>query len=101
MNENELAELKRKRIAELQQAQEMESQKKSLLKNLLEPAAYERVMNVRLASPELYDQLVGMVAYLYKAGQIRGKLGEGQVLQILSKLRGSGREPTITVKRKD
>ena len=101
MDEEELADLRRKRMAELQQAQEMESQKKSLLRSLVDAKAYERLMNVRLANPELYDQLVSLIAYLYRGGQVKGKITEAQVLQLLGKLRGREREPTITVKRKE
>jgi len=101
MDEEELADLRRKRMAELQQAQEMESQKKSLLRSLVDAKAYERLMNVRLANPELYDQLVSLIAYLYRGGQVKGKITEAQVLQLLTKLRGREREPTITVKRKE
>jgi len=101
MDEEELADLRRKRMAELQQAQEMESQKKSLLRSLVDAKGYERLMNVRLANPELYDQLVSLIAYLYRGGQVKGKITEAQVLQLLGKLRGREREPTITVKRKE
>jgi programmed cell death protein 5 len=101
MEEQELAELRKKRAEELRRAQEMEGQKRMLLKNLVDSAAYERLMNVRLANPELYDQLVAVMAQLYRAGQIRGKIGEAQVVQLLHRLRGSDREPTITIKRKD
>lgn len=101
MDEDELMEMRRKRMAELQQAQEMESQKKSLLRSLVDAKAYERLMNVRLANPELYDQLVSLIAYLYRGGQVKGKITEAQVLQLLGKLRGREREPTITVKRKE
>jgi len=99
-DEDELIELRKKRLAELQRAQELEAQKKLLLKNLVEPKAYERLMNVRLANPELYDQLVNLIAYLYRAGQVRGRITEAQVIKLLEKLRGEEREPTITVRRK-
>ena len=101
MDEEELAELRKRKIAEFQQAQEVESHKKLLLKNLVEPKAYERLMNVRLANPELYDQLVNLIAYLYRGGQVKGRISEAQVLKFLEKLRGREREPTITVRRKD
>ena len=100
MDEEALAELRKRRIAELQQAQEMESQKKTLLRSLVDAKAYERLMNVHLANPELYDQLVNLIAYLYRGGQVKGKISEAQVLQLLGKLRGREREPTITIKRK-
>ncbi len=100
MDEGQLEELRQKKLQEIQQAQAMDTQKKLLLKNLVEPKAYERLMNVRLANPELYDQLISLLAYLFKSGQVKGKIGEAQVLQLLSKLSGGRREPTITVSRR-
>lgn len=100
MNAEELEELRQKKLQEMQQAQAMDMQKKHLLKNLVEPKAYERLMNVRLANPELYDQLISLLAYLFKSGQVKGKVSEAQVLQLLSKLTGARREPTITVSRR-
>ena len=100
MDEGQLEELRQKKLQEIQQAQAMDAQKKLLLKNLVEPKSYERLMNVRLANPELYDQLISLLAYLFKSGQVKGKIGEAQVLQLLSKLSGGRREPTITVSRR-
>lgn len=100
MDEEQLGEMRQKRLAELQQAQAMEAQKKLLLKSMVEPKAYERIMNVRLANPELYDQLIGLLAYLHKGGQVKGKITEGQILQLLSKVMSQRKEPTITVSRK-
>ena len=97
----EINEMRKKRYEQLARAQEMEAQKRTLVRNLVDSAGYERLMNVRLANPELYDQLVGTIAYLYKNGQVKGKLSEAQVIQLLSRLRGSVREPTITVRRKE
>jgi len=99
--DEDLAEARKKKIAQMQKQQEQDSQKKMLLKNLVEPAAYERLMNVKLANPELYDQVVNVVAYVFKSGNVKGRLTEGQILQLLEKLRGKSYEPTITVKRKE
>lgn len=98
--EGSAEELRKKRLAELQQMQALEMQKKHLLKNLVEPVAYERLMNVRIASPELYDQLISVLAQMYQAGRLGGKVTDMQVLQLLGKLKGGQREPTITVQRK-
>jgi len=92
--------MQQKRLAELQRAQAIDRQKKYLLKNLVEPAAYERLMNVRISNPEVYDQLINLLAQLYQAGRVNGKVSEEQVLQLLSKLVGQRKETTITVKRR-
>lgn len=99
MDEEQFEEMRQRRLAEIRQSQALELQKKSLLKNLVEPAAYERLMNVRIANPELYDQLIAVLAQLYRGGQVSGKITEEQVLQLLGKLMGQRKEPTITVRR--
>jgi len=100
MDEGQLEELRQRKLAEIRQSQALELQKRQLLKNLVEPKGYERLMNVRLANPELYDQLISLLAYLHKSGQVAGKISEQQVMQLLGRLMEQRKEPTITVKRK-
>lgn len=103
MDEDDLDELRRKRLqeklAEFQQAQQLEAQKKTVLRNVCEPAAYERLMNVRLANPDLYDQIVVLLAQLMRTRQLKGKLTEAQIRQILAKIT-ERKESTLEFKRK-
>ena len=100
MEEEEgVEELVQKRLAAMQQAQALEAQKKYLLKHMVDQKAYERLMNVRLANPQLYDQVIGVLISLYKAGRIQGKVSEAQIIQLLAKMSEGKREPTITIKR--
>jgi programmed cell death protein 5 len=88
-----------KRAQELQRQQQAEQQARQMLKGLLTAEAYERMMNIRLSSPELYAQLLQMVAYLAQRGQVSGsrRLGEEELKklggQVLAKTR---RESRIT-----
>ena len=43
-----------KRLQQMQQ----DAQKRELLKKLMEPSAYERMTNVRISNPELYEKVV-------------------------------------------
>lgn len=89
----------RKKLEEMRKNQQMEQQKKELLLKLLEPAAYERIMNVRMASPAVYDGAVAAVAYLYQNGQVKGKISDTQLLSLLKKLTAK-REGEIKFMRK-
>lgn len=89
----------RKALAEQQQAAQLEAQKKSLLRNVLTPEAYERLMNVKLANPDLYNQMVSILSYALQNGKLSGKVDEGQVRSILVRLTEK-REPSISLKRK-
>jgi len=103
MDEDELEGLREKRLrkalAEHQKSMALEAQKKLVLKNVCEPAAYERLMNVRLANPELYDQVVNMMAYLLQSGKLSGKVSDAQVRAVLERLTAR-HEGKIEVRRK-
>ncbi len=90
----------RDRYARMQQQSAMEEQKKAVLRNYLTPEAYERVMNVRIANSEVYDQLVSSIAYLVQSGRMQGaKITEEQIIKLLSKMTAK-RETSIEFKHK-
>ena len=94
--EESAQDLYRKRL----QALQMEMKKKELLRNMLTPSAYERMMNVRMSSPELYEKVVGSLAYLAQSGKAgAGKISDGQMYELLSKLT-QRRETSIEFKSK-
>ena len=82
----------------LQQMQ-AEAQKKELLRRLLSDSAYERMMNVRLSSPELYDRVVSSLAYVAQSGKPMGQIGDEQLYSLLQKLTQK-RETSIEFKSK-
>jgi programmed cell death protein 5 len=78
--------------------QEAERTIKQLARQLLDGAAYERLMNIRLANPELYAMLVQSLYGLYKQGQLQNKVNEEQLKQLAARLRPERRETRITRK---
>ena len=96
MDENELQELKKKQI----EAYQKESQLRDVLRQILDSKAFERLMNIRLANRELYLQIAQMVVYAYQGGQIRGKVSEEVLLNLISRIKGGESQPSITIKRK-
>ena len=68
------------------QALQLEMQKKELLRNMLSPEAYERMSNVRMSSPELYDKVVSSLAYLAQSGKKLGKISDEQIYALLAKM---------------
>lgn len=89
----------RKRVAEAMRRAQMEQQKKDLMRQFLEPDAYERLMNIRVSNPELYDQLVGMVVSLIQSNRVTGKISEAQLRSILGRITYR-KEPRISFKHK-
>jgi len=77
------------------EAKRMEAQLKAALRLCLTPEAYERLMNVRLAKPELYAAAARQIlAYAKKGGK---RLGDQEVLALLKMMRGE-RETKIVFK---
>lgn len=82
-NDNEQAQqLYQKRV----QALRLEMQKKELLRNMLSPEAYERMGNVRMSAPELYEKVVSSLAYLAQSGKKMGKITDEQLYSLLAKM---------------
>ena len=83
--EDQQAKLKKavyKRLKEMQVEQERRAQ----LKRLMEPDAYERLMNVRISNNELNAQLVELLFAMARSGRVSGKVTEEQLRGLLTKL---------------
>ncbi|MFH0817484.1 MAG: DNA-binding protein [Candidatus Micrarchaeota archaeon] len=104
MEEEELAQLRERRLqehyAKAAQAQQLDSQMKSVLKQILDGQAYERAMNVKIANPELYQQMVALLAHLYRNNQLKGKVGDEQLRMLLQKVSSTRHESSISFKKK-
>jgi programmed cell death protein 5 len=89
----------RKRVAEAMRNAQIEQQKKDLMRQLLDPKAYERLLNIKLSNQELYEQLVGLIISLVQNNRIQGKMTEEQLKGVLEKVTYKN-EPTIEFKHK-
>ena len=92
-------ELLRQRLAEMQKMQQAEAQLRSILRVAMEPEAYERFMNVRIANPELYAQIARIIVTLYSNKQLSGKVGDKELRALLAKLTAKHRG-NISIRRK-
>jgi len=87
-----------KKQQEQQQAEaEVEQKLEAMIRQVLTEEARQRLGNVKIANRELYYKTVQTVLYLFKAGQIKGKLGEEELKALLQKL---GEKREISIKRK-
>lgn len=98
-SENEQQSNARKRMAARMRALQIEQQKREIAKRYMTPEAYERLMNVRLSSHELYTQLMDIVIAMIQSKRISAKLTEPQLKEILARLTYKP-EPTITFQHK-
>ncbi|MEM4272530.1 MAG: DNA-binding protein [Candidatus Bilamarchaeaceae archaeon] len=97
--ENELEEARKKRVEEAQRALEarkIEEQMKAALRVALSEKAYGRMMNVRIANPELYAAAARQAISAY--GRVRRQIEEKELIALLKAIKGRGRETKITFK---
>ncbi|MBS3054330.1 MAG: hypothetical protein J4431_02225 [Candidatus Aenigmarchaeota archaeon] len=59
---------------------------KGTLSLVLEPKAKERLDNIRVVKPEVAQQLDIYLSQLYHSGQLKTKITEEQLVQILRKI---------------
>ena len=110
--DEELEKLRKKRAQELQQQEqlqesmesqedqqkEFENQKKQLLRAILTPKAKERLGNVKVARPEITEQIENQLIMLAQSGRLQQKITDSQLRQLLAKLIPKKRD--INIRRK-
>ncbi|OPX62426.1 MAG: DNA-binding protein [Methanomassiliicoccales archaeon PtaB.Bin134] len=105
----ELSELRRRKMAEMQrqgeqqaameqQAQAMETQRQAILRQLLTPEARDRLANVRMAYPDVARSVEEQLIRLAQMGQLNSQIDEPTLKQILRKVSPQKREINIARK---
>lgn len=113
MGDDELAELRRRKMEELQrqqmeqqameqqavqQEQQLEAQIQSILKQVMEPEARERLNTIRLTRPEFARAVEQQIVMLAQSGRLRQKITDEQLKNLLQQLTPSKRDFSITRK---
>lgn len=80
-----------------QDAQRAEETRRLMLRKILARPAMERLSRVKLVKPEVAGQLEEYLVSLYRAGKIKGEVGEEQIKMILETISG-GRQFKIVRK---
>ncbi len=110
--DEELENLKKKRLQELQQQaafqqdleaqedqkQEFEKQKKMALAKILTPEARERLGRIKVARPEIVENIEAQLIMLAQSGQLKNKINDEQLRILLSKAIPKKRD--IKIKRR-
>ncbi len=110
MGDDELAEIRRRKLSEIQaQAQadegvrardaaareDAEAQKATVLRAILDPEARERLARVRMARPEVAVSLENQLVALYQQGRIRGTINDDLLKQFLARVTPKSRDINI------
>jgi programmed cell death protein 5 len=106
MNEEEIEELRRRRLLALQQRlaeeqqqaqvqQQIEIQKQALLRRILTSDARQRLTNLKMVKPEFAQQLELQLIQLAQQGKIAIPVTDEQLKEILVKIQSGRREYKI------
>jgi len=104
----ELEEIRRRKMAELQQrlAEEEarrreEAERAAILKVILTPEARQRLSNVKVARPELAEAVERYLIQLAQSGRLKGQITDEMLRELLDKLTPKKRETRIIRLSKD
>jgi len=97
MGDDELAEIRRQRMMQMQQQQmaeqdqiqrqqQMQAQIQSVLMQVMEPEARERLNTIRLAKPEFASSVEQQIVSLAQSGRLRQKITDAQLRQLLTQI---------------
>ena len=97
MGDDELAEIRRKRLAQMQQQavdqqEDMEKQQRQdaqiqmILMQVLEPEARERLNTIKLTKPEFARAVEQQLVMLAQSGRIKQKITDAQLKELLKQL---------------
>jgi len=106
VSEEELDDIRKRRMLELQQRmvdeqkntqaqQQLEGQKQALLRRILTPEARRRLTNLNMVKPEFTQQLEGQLIQLAQQGRINLPISDEQLKELLVKLQAGKRDYTI------
>lgn len=108
MDETELNAIRAARMKELQNGQGLASpdpqqeQKFSMLSQVLEPSARERLSRVRMVRPERAEQVEQYLIKMISVGSITRKIGEKDIVEILESVsRGDQKQSKIVFERRN
>ncbi|MGC8562519.1 MAG: DNA-binding protein [Thermoplasmata archaeon] len=100
-DDRELEEIKRKRLADLQnqaaanqamqdkeeyQRKAAEKERQDIVKRFVTPEAYERLTNVKLVRPELVENVENQIIMLAQSGRLNRLITDAEVKSLLARL---------------
>jgi programmed cell death protein 5 len=106
LGEEELEQLRRRRLAELQRAaaeeerraevqQQVEVQKQAILKRILTVEARQRLTNIKMVKPEFADQLELQLIQLAQSGRVKLPISDAQLKEALVRLQSQRKDIKI------
>ncbi len=108
MAEDELEEIRRRKLMQMQREQEaarqqeqamleLEAKKQAILRQILTPEARERLNTLKMTRPELVSQLESQLILLAQSGRLEGKIDDARLRTLLLQIQPKKRD--IKIKR--
>jgi programmed cell death protein 5 len=101
-DEEELEEIRRRKLAELQaraaeeeERRRLEAERVAVLRAIMTPEARQRLANLKIARPEVAESVENYLYQLAKAGRIRSQITDEALKEILSRIMPPKREVKI------
>lgn len=94
----ELEAIRQKRMTELQQreqANQIEAQRQSILRQITTPEARDRLANIRLANPQMADSVENQLIRLAQSGRLQEAVTDPMLREILRSMVPQEREIKI------
>ena len=102
-DDEELEELRRRKLAQLQQQaaqqeiaegqqKEFEAQKYQVMRKILSQEGRQRLENIRMVKPEFAEQIELQLIQLAQSGRLRGQLSDDAFKKLLEQIAGKKKE---------
>lgn len=106
MNDEDLEEIKRRKLEQLQQQQygaqaqeqaraELEAKKQAILRQILTPEARERLNTLRITKPDLVASVEAQLITLAQSGRLAMKIDDAKLKALLLQLQPKKRDMQI------
>lgn len=95
MEDAQLAEVQKKKLEQMREAQARDEKIKSAMRQVLDDAAYQRLSVIKLSNEDLYYAIASTLMQYANSGRLKGKINETELRNVAASM-SQKKETTIT-----